>query len=462
MKMTNEQKYILHLLKEFINQKGKGSCYAYKPVKPENILITFINQHRQKRTDTKLLVVVNDFETRLKIVNLLQKFNLSENITILTKTYINAKYKYDYYFTFIVGINEDFALIKHLTDESRFTFAILTEHIVGGFEYSLNSILPIIKSNIQFSDFAKDRMNFPVEEMHIPVQMSDDDIELSKRYDEYMATSMSIFGSFENADKCRIGDATLNISAGQFRYDLARENGWHERLDTTIEFNARIDELYNPNALYERANTLYNIIRERSRLLTDNTAKLPEIVNIIRKHPNDKIIIVSKRGEFANIVANYINDNTELLCGEYHDCIPEQYLKDENGKTIVYKSGENKGKPKLFKSKYLSTTSLNRFNSSDKELEINLLSIKNSSDNELKTAINVVIFTSSVCSTINEFINRFDGIDFKDNVLYSYVLYCANSAESVKLNSRQLTNNVKLIENDKLVQIDNENGAVYL
>ena len=179
MKMTNEQKYILHLLKEFVNQKGKGSCYAYKPVKPENILITFINQHRQKRTDTKLLVVVNDFETRLKIVNLLQKFNLSENITILTKTYINAKYKYDYYFTFIVGINEDFALIKHLTDESRFTFAILTEHIVGGFEYSLNSILPIIKSNIQFSDFAKDRMNFPVEEMHIPVQMSDDDIELT-------------------------------------------------------------------------------------------------------------------------------------------------------------------------------------------------------------------------------------------------------------------------------------------
>ena len=39
MKMTNEQKYILNLLKEFINQKGKGSCYAYKPVKPENILI---------------------------------------------------------------------------------------------------------------------------------------------------------------------------------------------------------------------------------------------------------------------------------------------------------------------------------------------------------------------------------------------------------------------------------------
>ena len=462
MKMTNEQKYILHLLNEFINQKGKGSCYAYKPVKPENILITFINQHRQKRTDTKLLIVVNDYESRTKILNLLQKYNLSDNITIITKTYVNAKYRYEYYFTFIVGINDDFALIKQLTGQSKFTFVILTEHIVGGFEYSLNSILPIIRSNIQFSDFAKDRLNFPVEEMHIPVQMSDEDIELSKKYDDYMATSMAIFGSFENADKCRIGDTILNISAGQFRYDLAKENGWHERLDTSIDFNAKIDELYNPNALYERANTLYNIIRERSKLVTDNVAKLPEIINIIRKHPNDKIIIVSKRGEFANIIANYINDNTELLCGEYHDCIPEQYLKDENGKIITYKSGENKGKPKLFKSKYLSTSSLNRFNSSDKELEINLLSIKNSSDNELKTAINVIIFTSSVCSTPNEFINRFNNIDFKDTVLYSYVLYCSNSVESAKLNSRQLTNNVKLINNVENLKIDNENGAVYL
>ena len=76
--MNNEQKLILQLMDGFRNNKGKGSCYAYKPLKPENIVAVFISAHRQKRTDTKLLVVVNDFETRLKIVNLLQKFNLSE------------------------------------------------------------------------------------------------------------------------------------------------------------------------------------------------------------------------------------------------------------------------------------------------------------------------------------------------------------------------------------------------
>lgn len=459
---TNEQKHILQLIDKFVEEKGKGSCYSFRPIKPENILITFINLHRQKRTDTKILIVVDNYERRTIILNLLSKYNLLDNITILTKTYINLKYSYNYHFTFIVGINDNLILLQHLTKDSKFTFSIFTEKLNASMEYEVNRFLPVLRTNIQFSDFAKDRLNHPVEEMHIPIQLSDDDLELSKKYDAYMKTSMAIFGSFENADKCRIGDVNLNISAGEFRYQLAKENGWSETLDTTIEFNANIDEVYNPNALYERAKTLYDIIRERSKLLTDNKAKLPVILDIIRKHHDKKILIVSKRGEFANEIANYINETTELYCGEYHDAIPEQYLKDENNNIITYKSGTNKGKPKLFKSKYLSSMSLKRFNSQDKSLEINLLSIKNSSDNELKTAINVVIFTSSVCSTINEFITRFDNIDFKDNVLYSYVLYCNDSAESVKIHNRQITNNVKLIENEKSIQIDEESGDVYL
>ena len=461
MKMTNEQKYITYLIDEFVKQKGKGSCYAYSPIKPENILITFVNLHRQKRQDTKILIVV-DNTTRQNVVNLLNKYNLQNNVTILTKTYIRTDYKYEYHFTFLVGINDDIPILNHLHNQSKFTFAIFTERITGIFADRVSNTIPLILSNIQFSEFAKDRINYPVEEMHIPIQMSDDDIEQSKRYDEYLSSSMAIFGSFENADKCRIGDSILNISAGEFRYNLAKENGWNEILDTTIEFNAKIDEIYNPNALYERANTLYTIIRERSKLLTDNVAKIPEIINIIRNNPNKKILIVSKRGEFANIIANYINDETELLCGEYHDCIPEQYIKDENGNTIVYKSGENKGKAKLFKSKALSSMALERFNLRDNSQAINILSIKNSSDVELKTAIDIVIFTSSVCSTPSEFINRFSNIDFNDDRLYTYVIYCDNTAESVKLHSRQLTNNVKLIETQKTIKIDEENGAVYL
>ena len=459
--MTNEQKYILQLIDKFVEQKGKGSCYAFKPIKPENVLISFINLHRQKRKDTSIFIAVKDFELRTKIKTLLEKYDLLDNVIILTQSYIKMHYHYNYYFAFTVGIN-DRIVINHLAKECKFIFNIITSDLNAIIRNSIDKVAPFIIPNITFSDLSKDRTKHPVEEMHIGVDMSDDDIRQSKEYDEYLTTSMGVFGSFENADRCRVGDNVLNISAGQFRYDLAKENGWSETLDMSIDFNVEIDKIYNPNALFERANVLYNVIRERSKLLTDNNAKLPAIVDIINKHPDKKILIISKRGEFANIIANYINDNTPLLCGEYHDAIPEQYIRDETGDYIRYKSGENKGKPKLFKSKALSTMCLDRFNSSDKSQSINLLSIKNSSDTKLKTAIDVVIFTSALCTSVNEFINRFDGIELNSNPIYSYVLYCNDSSEYQKLANRQITNNVKLIESEKNIEIDEENGAVHL
>lgn len=461
--MTNENKLIQQLINGFREQKGKASCYAYKPLKPGIIAVTFIMLHRQKRTDTRILVVVNTYDERLKIKEVLDSENLSYNITILTKTYINLKYQYNYDFTIIIGNNDDYTLLQHLNNQSKWTFNILTEYTTKGvFNDWVNKNLPVIKTNVNTNDLIKDRLNYPVEETHCPVDLSDNDKQLSDRYDEYISTSMSIFGNFENADKCRVGDLHLNISAGEFRYQLAKENGWSETLDTSIEFNKQIDDVYNPNALFERANTLYNIIRERTNLVTDNNAKLSKIVELINKNQDKRILIVSKRGEFANTIANYINENTELLCGEYHDCIPEQYILDEKGEYITYKSGENKGKKKLFKSKALSTMSLNRFNSSDKELAINLLSIKNSADPELKTAIDLIIFTSPLCFTPNEFIERFAEIEFNTNPLKTFVIYCNNTIENNKLNNRSITKNVIIIENEKNITIDENNGAVYL
>ena len=105
---------------------------------------------------------------------------------------------------------------------------------------------------------------------------------------------------------------------------------------------------------------------------------------------------------------------------------------------------------------------LNRFNSRDKSQEINLLSIKNSSDIELKTAIDIVIFTSSLCSTSNEFIARFSNIEFNTNPLNVYVLYCIDTKEAQELNNRIMPRNIKLVEEEKNIQIDEKNGAVYL
>ena len=94
--MTNENKLIQQLINGFREQKGKASCYAYKPLKPGLIAMAFIMLHRQKRTDTRILVVVNTYDERLKLKEVLDAENLSYNITILTKTYISLNYQYNY------------------------------------------------------------------------------------------------------------------------------------------------------------------------------------------------------------------------------------------------------------------------------------------------------------------------------------------------------------------------------
>ena len=82
MTMNNEQKLILQLMDGFRNNKGKASCYAYKPLKPENIVAVFINAHRQKRTDTNILIVVRDYNERVKIKEILDSHNLSQNVLL--------------------------------------------------------------------------------------------------------------------------------------------------------------------------------------------------------------------------------------------------------------------------------------------------------------------------------------------------------------------------------------------
>ena len=105
---------------------------------------------------------------------------------------------------------------------------------------------------------------------------------------------------------------------------------------------------------------------------------------------------------------------------------------------------------------------LNRFNSTDNQLSINLLSTKNSADTELKTAIDLIIFTSSLCFTANEFIQRFADIEFNTNPLKTFVIYCINTIEHNKLNNRTITRNVTIIEEEKNFIIDENNGGVYL
>ena len=165
---------------------------------------------------------------------------------------------------------------------------------------------------------------------------------------------MNIFRDFDSITKARIGDTKAGISGAEFRNQLALDNGWSSELDMTIGFNRQVDECYNPNILLDKATTCYEIIRNRSNLLTDSDAKLPMILSIVLGNPDKQIMIISKRGEFAARVTAYLEENG-IDCGDYHDNIEPRVLVDENGIPVLYKSGANKGKPRIVKSKAISS-----------------------------------------------------------------------------------------------------------
>lgn len=114
------------------------------------------------------------------------------------------------------------------------------------------------------------------------------------------------FGDLKTIEKCKYGDEVLNISATEFRNNIAKQNGWRHDLDTNIAFYKQIDDIYNPNILEEKARNFYSIAKLRRDLCTDNVDKLSVINDICNANKDKKILIVSKRGEFAAQITKFL------------------------------------------------------------------------------------------------------------------------------------------------------------
>ena len=252
----------------------------------------------------------------------------------------------------------------------------------------VRNLLPNIAINTNVDNLQKTANIYsPVEEHRIGVYFDEEDKKEYDKQTDYINTSIKIFGELSNIEKCKNGDPTLNISAASFREQLARENGWSEELNTSIDFHKQIDDIYNPNTLYERACTFYTITKKRRDFVSDNNSKLDAILKICKDNPKKQILIISKRGEFAARVTKHLIANG-VYCGDFHDCIEDTILRDEFGVPISIKSGKHKGEPKIIKSQAISSLNLRAFN--DKAL--NVLSIKNSSNNGLRYSYNYFSF----------------------------------------------------------------------
>jgi len=459
---TNQDKYVKEVINGFQANRGRASVYCFHPIDFADLIIKLIDQFYIKSHGVKVFIVVDSFKTRTAIINALaSKPNAGYNTTILSADYVKTSYLYDYKLIIAVGLNDNLDLINFLSRQGKFILSIFTKNIMdSNYITSVRSILPNIHVTVSNNSVRTDNIYSPVEERRIAISLSAEDHELYEKYNEYIATSVSIFGDISIIDKCKYGDSKLNISAVQFREEIAANNGWSSELNTSIEWNKKIDDIYNPNNLFERANNFFTITKQRRDLVTDNEAKLHSILAICTFHSTMQILIVSKRGEFASKVTKYLNEFTDLKCADYHDNIESSILIDSaTNEPVLVKSGASKGQPKIVGAQSISTMNLTAFNSK----QVNVLSIKSSSNVKLKTAIDLVIFTSPFVDDIIAFKTRFTDVTFNSVPTINYKVYCRGTIENKHLSNQKESSLIKVIPDDEdEIDYNNDNDAVVL
>ena len=342
MKNVIEESYNLIINKwASAEYRGRGSVHCVKPLDYSEIVCRIITQMRNKNPTTKVFIAVKEWAIRVKVFDKLKEYNIDTNsISCVTETYLNAKYTYNYDICFIIGFDEITPEVYNLFVHSKFCLMILTDDVIDA--KKLNNIYEKCKpinNPIDANSINAYRLSIPVEEHQIAVDFANaNDANNYINYSDYITQVLQVFGDFNNIAYARKG-APDGRSSEQVLNDIAKYNGWSSTMDMSNPFTKQIDECYNPIVLGEKAHTCYEIMRKRGQLVSDNSAKLESIAQIVRDNPNDKIIIVSKRGEFAAEITNYLNETFGEICGDYHDKIEPRVMTDDNGVPILYKSG---------------------------------------------------------------------------------------------------------------------------
>lgn len=441
-------------LQHWRNNKGIGTALMPYPLNDKLMILLVLQRIYHKSPDCKTIIIVDNFKERSIILEYLtnqedeeennREFkNLIEkgNIKILTIDYVEKNHNFIYPLLCIVYRPESFSLgIKNYISNCKFKLIILNKLLEDS-----EDMLRIYKTSPLLEDFKNNeineiRINTPVEELLIgvPLEQNSEEWKLNQHYTEYINTSISIFGSLDIISQANIGNSKLNISANQICKQIAEENGWSETLDMNVPFNVQIDNIYNPMSLKERASCVYEMIRNRSKLLSDYTNKLEAINNIVKENIDKKILIINKRGEFANIVTNYINNLNETnICMNYHDKVENIPAIDINGNPIYYKSGVNKGERKYMAAKAQKTLAENLFNIN----KINVLSTNSSPDKDLSIDIDILIITSPMCLEIKDYLYRLDKLNIRNGKLIVYSIYCKNTVEEQRLKVKSQSSN---------------------
>lgn len=447
------------------NAKGIGTALIPFPFNDKLMLLGVLQKFYARSPTKRTVIITSSFKDRFDLISFITGQNDEENneeFKDLIDKNIIAIYTNDFVNSSNIEINIDLLIlykptsistvIKKYLEKTKFKLVILNVLIKSSSDMTIiNKEAPLLDCFTE-NEINQVKLSSPVEEYQIGVEIPKDSEERKflDYYDEYISTSLNIFGSFDIINQANLGNSKLNISPTQICAQIAKENGWNEHLDMSIEFNIEIDRLYNPSNLRDRASMTYEMIRNRSQLLSDYKDKLSEIIKIIQNNKDKQILIINKRGEFANKVTEHINNYfNSVICLNYHDKVENIPAVDIDGNPIFYKSGLKKGQPKMMAMKAQKTYAEQKFNRGD----INILSTNNSPDKELNIGVDIIIITSPMCEELQSYLYRLSYVYFPDNKIILYTLYCRNTMEEKKLENKSLmrNHNVKNSNEDEII-----------
>ena len=465
--MTEEQVY-LNAVEAWRVNKGKGTFVIPAPFDALKPLLYILPQLYNKSPTTNVVIIVKDFADRSSIENYLttlsnEVWNNSfrtvihnGNLRILTTEYA-AEHINEYSPLLTIIYNPSIFHFVHIAmiEKSKFKLVILNKLLDNKTMDDFYTVAPSI-GNFSQNVIDEVRSNRPVKECLVGLTIVPDS-ELDKEmnyYNREISTALAIFGNFDNIKYARLGNSATNCSSMMICDAIARTNGWDNHLDMSSQFNRDIDKLYSPAAIKERADSIYNIVRERSTKLASSKDKLSNILDIVNDNSDKNILIINKYGEFANLVTDYLNDKFgKRICANCHDKVDNVPAVDDYGNPILVKSGAKKGQPKLLgviAQKKLAQKLMNTH-------KINVISCGASPDKSLDVDIDLVIITSPLCDTIESYFYRLSKVHFSNEVLL-YTLFYKGTLEEKKLEDRTIPANHTIINNfDRNVKVDNNN-----
>lgn len=469
-------------IEKWRENKCIGSILLPPPLNTHEVVLKILQKVYNRDPTSSVLIVVKNFKARGEIIYSLTHGGDEENdkefVELLDKKYLRVytedfltkwNFRDKFKICIILDINDYTLNMKKVFDLSTFKLVILTAFVNDvNKRAELYKVTPLV-NEFKDSELLAINLSSPVEETQIAVDIKDDDeIALLKKYDDYIYQTVTIFGNFDNMMQAKNGNKALNISGAVIREQIAKDNGWSKDLDMSVDINVQLDNYYNPNALLERSELTFEIIRKRTQLLTDNKSKLEAILAICLENRDKRILIISKRGEFAKQITDYLNERipntgkTEIegdifdtdkpvfrshpVCANFHDKVDKVPAWTKDGKPVIVKSGANKGMQKLLGADAQKSENQQLFN----EGYIKILSSVNAADKSLKCVIDLLIITSPFCDTIQEIKYRLNGVQF--NCLPNRIikLYCKGTVEEKQLNKETPSEFHKIVNNNKL------------